>query len=181
MFTGRFALARLLAEEIGAYRFDVNAKKLARPRLSRYGALTAGIREPQNDDEQEMVYRKVLADLPLLVKMHDVIIVDDAFHRQRPRDAFIAGARQLDDVVFVWIDAPDSTVPLRVPYLLEMGVGANEEDIYRRFEDRKTQLQFDAPPLIFYHEVSTKDAAKRLHSFIDLAIARGFTENTKRL
>lgn len=181
VFTGRHVLARHLATLMSAHRLPVNDKKQRFRRVSRSGVLVEGVVQPRRDVDLESVYKKVLADLPFLVKMHDVIIVDDGFHREGPRTAFIQAARKLDDVVFVWIDAPDASVARRVPYLLSLRMVTSEEDAYARLAERKKRMQFSSPPLVFFHEISSRAAARRLMAFIELSVDRGFTAHTKRL
>lgn len=174
VYNGRHALARHLAAVTGAYLYPVHDRKLVQPNISRRGVITAGVRQPNSDQEYDQLYGKVMEDLPMLSKMHEVVIVDDAFHREGPRERFLAAAKKLDRTIFVWIDSPDQTIADRVPFLQKSGVVKDEADAMKKLVARREQMQFFMPPLIFVHRQSNRAAAQRLKNFIDLVVSRGF-------
>lgn len=174
VYNGRHILARHLAGATGGHLYPVGDKKLRQPGLSRKGVLIAGVKQPNSDEEYDALYNKIAADLPMLVKLHDTVIIDDVFQREAPRERFLAAAKRLDRTIFIWIDSPDETVASRVPYLQKIGVVKDEADAYRKLEARKSQMQFFMPPLIFMHRISNRSAADRLKKFIDFVISRGF-------
>ncbi len=174
VYTGRHLVARHLAGVTGGYLFPVNDKKLQQPSLSKRGMMTMGVRQPNSDQEYETLYAKIAADLPMLVKLHDTVIIDDTFHREGPRERLLVAAKKLDKTIFVWIDSPDETVSSRVPYLIKTLAAKDEADAFQRLETRRSQMQFFMPPLIFMHRISNRKSAIRLQKFIDFVISRGF-------
>jgi hypothetical protein len=160
---------------MGAHLYPVNDRKLKSPRVVQ-GALTADVVQPKTDKEFDALYGKIAADLPLLTKMHDTVIVDDPFHREGPRERFLAAAKQTDKTIFVWIDSPDEFLKSRLPYLVRVHAAQSEEDARARLAERRAQMQFFMPPLIFMHRVSNKRAAERLKQFIEFVISRGFVQ-----
>lgn len=176
VYSGRHILARHLAEITGGYLYPVTDKKLQKPAVSEDGVLISEAVHPNTDHEYEFLYDKIAADLPRLVKMHDTIIIDDPFHREGPRERFLASAKKLDKTIFIWIDSPDEMVKTRIPYLVRVKAAKDEADAYAKLEIRKSQMQFFMPPLIFVHRISNREAGERLKKFIDFVISRGFTD-----
>lgn len=173
VYNGRHILARHLAAITGAHLFPVGDKKLKD--LRKPASAADNVLHPDSDAEYDTLYKKILADLPLLVKMHDTVIVDDPFHREGPRERFLAEAKKLDETIFIWIDSPDETVKSRLPYLRKIGAARNEAEAYRRLAHRTSQMQFFMPPLIYMHRVSNRRAAVRLKHFIEFVQSRGFS------
>lgn len=171
--SGRIVLAQMLSEQNGFHWYNLASKK--HHRLTRRAD---GFREhtvrPQTDDQYMHVYQRVLADFPLVSKMHSDVVVSDSFHRATPREFFLKEAENyFCPVVFVWVESPEEYTRPRLERMHKLGMMMTVEKEMQRRAVIKSELEpFSSPPLIFDHEETNDAAAKRLWNFIQCSVSK---------
>ena len=174
--SGRSGLARLLASKAGFYYYSLHEKKMHHLSLDENRRIHERIMEPGTDALRMRMYREALKEFPMISKMHENVIVDDAFHRAQPRGFFLKEARAyFNPVVFVWVESPDETVEPRLRIMEHNGVITSVTTALRRRKQVIKEFEpFASRPLVFFHRISDERAAEALYGFIQLCIKRGF-------
>ena len=170
---GRGFLGPLLAKEMGFYYYPLLEKK-KQLYLDNKHRLHERIMEPSTDPARAQLYREVLKDFRLLSKMYPDVIVEDTFHREKPREFFLQEARRyFSPVVFVWIESPDETAVARLQRAERIKlVPSAAKAIHTR---SKTMKEFEpfSGALIFFHRISNRAAARALLGLINQSVKRG--------
>ncbi len=118
--SGAKTLANELAKQRGFYRYDIDRKKLRRPKFDQRGNFK--ILQPETDAQKLRIYESVFEEFSLLSKMYPDVVTDDAFHREAPREFFLSEARKYyDPVVFVWIESDEDSVKIRLERMEKEG------------------------------------------------------------
>lgn len=167
--SGRKILARGLAQKRGFHYYDLDQKKIHEFVPDASGSMMSVVRGGQSDEMRMLTYKHALAEFPSLAKMHPDMVMDDAFHRDAPRDYFFSEAKKyFKDVVFVWIESDDAGAEGRIRAMIErkMIKGPLERELRRR-EMSKIHFQaFTEQPLVFRFENSVDAAVEKLDTLI---------------
>lgn len=104
--SGRRRLTHDLSKALGFYIYPLGETK----RKPSFKGLHKFIRpargSPYPDGILIQIYKRIVADFPLVSKMYPDIIVKDHFHREIPREFFFAEAEKyFGPPIIVWVDA----------------------------------------------------------------------------
>lgn len=166
--SGRRILARRLSTRLKFYYYDTESKKLHRHTFNKSGHVREETQHSTTDKEQLFIYEKILKDFPLISKMHRDVVIDDSFHRAKPREYFLVEARKyFDTIVFVWIDSDEEHVANRFRLMQITGMtNGIRGALQRREREQKEFEPFESSPLTFHHALSNDKAAGRLIELI---------------
>lgn len=169
--SGRRILAKKLAAKLGYYYYDIDEKKLHDTRVSLVRRPKVKRIHPGTDEQQVALYDQVLREFPRLSKMYPNVVVQDSFHRAKPREYFFSAARRsFDRIVFVWVGSDEKFVEDRLMHMREIGIIHNVHRTYARREREIAEFEpFSESPLTFNHTISSDDAAARLVELVSNA------------
>jgi len=178
--SGRTMLARKLAQRLGFFYYDVEQKKISKYAFNKQGQVKEQVQQPNTDEMRLFVYKKILEDLPLLSKMYTGVVLDDSFHRAKPREyLFREAGKHFDPIRFVWIDSDEEHIADRLEMMRLMG---KIKSVRWALQNRARQEgEFEPPsppPLTFHHALSNDKAAARLVELIR-TVAPEITDITK--
>lgn len=174
--SGRFVLADLLAEQSGFHHYPLLEKK-KNLHFGKNHQLHERIMEPSTDPARMQLYREVSKDFPLISKMYKNVVIDDAFHREKPRSFFLEEARAyFNPVVFVWVESPDETVELRLQTGKHTGLVPDTAIALRKRKQMIKEFEPFPGSLVFFHRTSNKSAAETLLRFINQCVKRGLAD-----
>ena len=121
--SGRRILARKLAEKHQFHLYNIGSKKIHRHVFKKNGRVKEVVLQPNTEKLRLFLYERIIEDFPRLSKMHPDTIVNDEFHRETPREYFLAEARKyFGTVVFIWIDSDEIHVRGRLRDMVEIGM-----------------------------------------------------------
>jgi hypothetical protein len=160
--TGRKALAREVAERLGAHYYDIDAH-----RMTLYERHEGAIRErkqPVRTEELRLgMLKRVLDDFKLVSKMYPDTVVENNFHHAKPRGYFLAGAAEyFEPVVFVWVDVPDQEASGRFERMYERDATKVERAMRRRQRMKDRLEPFPPRTIVFVNDLPAAPAAERL-------------------
>lgn len=171
--SGRAILARLLAEQARFHYYPLLDKKKYL-HFDKKHQLHERIMEPSTDPARMQMYRETLKDFPLISKMYNDVVIDDAFHREKPREFFLEEARAyFNPVVFVWIESPDETVEPRLQEAERVGFVPNVPAALRKRKQMIKEFEPFSGSLVFFHRISNKRAARELLGLVTHSVKRG--------
>ncbi len=157
--SGKHALARYVAEHLGYYYYDINQKKLPYPVLTQRG-VHEKLQQPDTDEKRTLLYQRIVKDFPLLSKMYPDMVIDSAFHRIHPRDAFFREARQyFDDVLVLWVESDAQEGAWQ-------GIDNSEASVRKEKLIRKEFQPFDVPVPTFSYSGSIDAAQEAFCEFV---------------
>lgn len=162
--SGRRILAHRLSARLGFHYYDLDAKKFHRYDITPNKTVRERIQQPNSDKERMRIYDNALKDFPLASKMYHDVILDDAFHRQEPREYFLKEARNyFDQVILVWVESDEASLEGRFIEMKRRGLIRNVESAMRRRKRAERNFQeFAVPPLTFRHTTSDDEATEAL-------------------
>lgn len=167
--SGRKILARKLSKKYGFHYYDVDKKKFHTfVRNARSGSVRERTVRPRTDAERSRIFEHVISDLPLLSKMYKQVVLDDAFHRELPREYFLKEARKyFDRVVLVWIESSEEDAHERLEAMQKRGlIASTKEGVRRRKRAQATFQSFAYTPPTFLYRKSERGAIQKLHALI---------------
>ena len=166
--SGRKILSRKIAERHGLYFYTIADKKLHSFSVAKDGAIHERIQRAKTDDMRMRIYGRAIAEFPRLRKMYPDVILEDVFHRARPREYFIAEAQKyFDNVIFVWIESDEASVADRLALMKKKGlIDSIETSLHRRRRSMENFEELKPGTLSFYHTKSDDRAAERLWDLI---------------
>jgi hypothetical protein len=129
---------------------------------------------PRFDAERLLVYKKAAADLPMMSKLYENVIVSDSLHRKTPREYFFKEAKKyFDRIAIVWIEVSDE----QARRVITEQYGKNETLGPLQVMRRRTRMQrvfepFSYPVATFAYDDRDPDTAARLWELILTDAAR---------
>jgi len=104
--SGRRRLTHDLSKALGFYIYPLRETK-RKPSFKKLHKLIRPARgSPYPDGTLMEIYKRIVADLPLLSKMYPDIIIKDHFHRETPREFFFGEAEKyFGPPLIVWVEA----------------------------------------------------------------------------
>ncbi len=171
---GRWVLSRKLASQYKFHLYDINNKRMHRHVLEKSGEVRETIESPRTDEMRLLLYERVLEDFGKISKMYPDTIVQDWFHRIRPRSTFLRdAANYFDSVVFVWIESEERYLLPRLQHMVEKGAIKNIEAAVRQREKAIGSLQRpDGPTPIFNCTTASHTEVEALWNLIQSASQR---------
>lgn len=165
--SGRRILAEKIAEQLKFHYYNTQEKVIrhtVRPGEKNVSANPYFI----SDQDKTFLYKRVLADLPLLSKMHSGIVVDDEFNRAGPRNQFFSEVKKyIHTVAFVWIDCDDEYVENNLRIMtLRKRIPSIQQGLRKRALEQKEFEPFATPQRTFRPQLANDKAAALLIELI---------------
>ncbi|MCE9541254.1 hypothetical protein K8R03_01690 [Candidatus Kaiserbacteria bacterium] len=172
--SGRKSIARRYAARYGFHYYDIDNERLHRFVRDKKGRTKERPVAARGDKALMQLYEKVAARLPLLVKMHQGVVIDHAFHRDAPRKYLFAEARKLsNDVALVWIQSEEQYVLKRLQLLEKRKMIRSVADALRGRALTKKYFQLFRPaPAVFKRAGYRREELAELRTLIQKQVSQ---------
>lgn len=120
--SGRRGLAKQVAARLGYHYCSLDTYKPTDFFRGKDGVLSEHRKGPVDDGQRKLLYGRMAADMHLLAKMHEGVVVEAPFDYEHVRTSFMKEAsREFRHSAFVWVTADDSYVQERLEHLQKKG------------------------------------------------------------
>jgi hypothetical protein len=103
--SGRKALANKLSAQYNVYHYELERFMPGTYVLNPHQELITKTRYPTSDVLMLRVYEKAAAEFPMLSKLHEHVVIDGTFHREKIRQYIFREAQKyFGSIAIIWID-----------------------------------------------------------------------------